>query len=285
VDPYVHNLDPVLLQIAGPFAVRWYGLAYLAGFLGGYFLWKRLSREGLFQVPVADLQNFVVLFAVLGVFLGGRLGYMLFYGWQDLARDPLSLFRVWEGGMSSHGGMIGVILFAWWYARKHRHSFLNLTDNLATVVPIGLLFGRLANFINGELWGRITTVPWAVIFPAEAGYQAPARLDSETVQALLAQGLLHPRHPSQLYEAFAEGLLLLAVLWWLRHLPWSRREGRLSLAFLALYAVARIAAECFREPDSTVYFGWLTKGQLLSALMLVGAAALLVHRKLWRRSA
>jgi phosphatidylglycerol:prolipoprotein diacylglycerol transferase len=204
--------------------------------------------------------------AIYGVFLGGRLGYVILYAWDIFIHDPLFLFRVWEGGMASHGGMLGVILVILRTAWKKKVSFWNLTDGLALVAPVGLLFGRIANFINGELWGRATDVPWAVIFP-QAEDLTPV-----------------PRHPSQIYEALGEGLLLLAVLWIIRRTVWGKREGSLSAAFLILYAAARIASEFFREPDSTVYLGWLTKGQLYSAVMIAGAGVIIAKKHLWQRN-
>ena len=263
---YIHNLNPVIFHIWGPLAVRWYGLAYLLGFLGGYLLLQRMSKRGEFAVPPQDLGNFIVHIAIYGVFLGGRLGYVLLYAWDIFIHDPLFLFRVWEGGMASHGGMLGVILVVLWTAWNKKVSFWNLTDGLALVAPVGLFFGRIANFINGELWGRPTDVPWAVIFP-------------------LAEDLTPtPRHPSQIYEALGEGLLLFSALWLIRRTAWGKREGGLSAAFLILYAVARIASEFFREPDSTIYFGWLTKGQLYSAFMILGAGIIIVNKRLWRRN-
>ncbi|HNX52493.1 MAG TPA: prolipoprotein diacylglyceryl transferase [Pontiellaceae bacterium] len=259
---YVHHLNPVIFQIWGPLAVRWYGLAYLLGFLGGYLLLLRMSKRGEFAVPPQELGNFIVHIAIYGVFLGGRLGYVLLYGWETFVRDPLFFFRVWEGGMASHGGMIGVFLVVLWTAWKKKCAFWNITDGLALVAPVGLFFGRIANFINGELWGRATNVPWAVIFP-QAEDTTPT-----------------PRHPSQLYEAFGEGLLLFTVLQLLRRTAWGKREGVLSAVFLILYAAARITSEFFREPDSTIYFGWLTKGQLYSSFMILGAVVILWRKKL-----
>jgi phosphatidylglycerol:prolipoprotein diacylglycerol transferase len=259
---WVHNLDPVIFHLWGPLAVRWYGIAYLLGFLGGYLLLLRLSKRGEFAVPPQELSNFIVYIAIYGVFLGGRLGYVLFYAWDIFIHDPLFLFRVWEGGMSSHGGLIGVILVVLWTAWKKKIPFWNMTDCLALVTPIGLFFGRIANFINGELWGRPADVSWAVFFP-QAGDPSPT-----------------PRHPSQLYEAFGEGLFLFIALWLLRRTAWGRRDGSLSAAFLVIYAIVRIASECFREPDSTIYFGWLTKGQLYSSFMILAAVIILWRKKL-----
>ncbi len=263
---WTHNLNPVIFHLWGPLAVRWYGMAYLSGFLGGYLLLLRLSKRGEFAIPPQDLSTFIVNIAIYGVFLGGRLGYVLLYAWSTFIHDPLFLFRVWEGGMASHGGMLGVILVILWTAWKKKVPFWNLTDGLALVAPIGLFFGRIANFINGELWGRPTDVPWAVIFP-----------QAEDLTPI-------PRHPSQLYEALGEGLFLFAALWLIRRTAWGKREGSLSAAFLIIYAIARIASECFREPDSTIYLGWLTKGQLYSAIMIVGAMVIIVAKKLWKRN-
>ena len=259
---WTHHLNPVIFHLWGPLALRWYGLAYLAGFLGGYLILQRMSKRGEFAVPPQELGSFIIHVAIYGVFLGGRLGYVLLYGWSTFIHDPLFLFRVWEGGMASHGGILGVIAVVLWTAWKRKISFWNITDGLALVAPIGLFFGRIANFINGELWGRPTQVAWAVIFP-QAEDLTPT-----------------PRHPSQLYEAFGEGLLLFTALWLIRRTAWGKRESAVSAAFLVLYAAARIASECFREPDSTIYFGWLTKGQLYSGFMILGALVILWRKKL-----
>lgn len=263
---YIHNINPIVFEIGGPLAVRWYGLSYLLGFIAAILLLRRWSKKGEFEVPLAEVSNFVVMLAFFGVFLGGRLGYVLFYGFDDFLKNPLYAVKVWEGGMSSHGGLIGVILVVLWTAWKKKIPFWNLTDCLALVTPIGLFFGRIANFINGELWGRPTDVSWAVFFP-QAGDPAPT-----------------PRHPSQLYEAFGEGLLLFIALWLIRRTAWGKRDGSLSAAFLVIYAVVRIASEFFREPDSTIYFGWLTKGQLYSSVMVVGAAIIIAKKRLWQRN-
>ncbi len=255
---WVHDLNPVIFHIAGPMAVRWYGIAYLLGFLGAYLILRQLSKQKEFAVPAEELSSFMVNLAIFGVFLGGRLGYVFLYAWDTFVHDPLFAIRVWEGGMASHGGMIGVLCVLFWTARKYKCSFLSLTDGLALVAPIGLFFGRIANFINGELWGRSTQVAWAVIFP-QAGDAIPT-----------------PRHPSQLYEAFGEGLLLFVALWLIRRC--SKTEGKPSACFLFIYAVARIVSEIFREPDSTIYLGWLTKGQLYSAFMILGGAVVFLRR-------
>lgn len=271
---YIHDLSPVLIHLGGPLAVRWYGLAYLLGFLGGFLILRKLSREGSFRVPEDRVSDFIVLLAVYGVLVGGRLGYVLFYGMEDFRQDPLFPFKLWQGGMASHGGMIGTVVFLVVYARKNGHTFRHLCDHVCLVVPVGLFLGRLANFINGELWGRVTDVSWAVIFPQEAGLDYTAAADPSLIQRYLEAGHLAPRHPSQLYEAFAEGLLVFAVLWWLRSRPRFQKDGWISAAFAVTYGAARIVVEFFREPDSTVYFGWMTKGQLLSLFLIAGGVVM-----------
>jgi len=276
VNYYIHNLDPFFWRITRNFGVRWYGLAYLAGFLVAWLLLRRLSRRGEFPVPVGELENFILWIALAGVMAGGRIGYALFYARDLLFSDPLFLLRIWEGGMASHGGILGVIAVLAVYARRHRVGFWELTDGMALVAPAGLFFGRLANFINGELWGRVTRVPWAVIFPQEAGLGPDA--SRGRVLELVQAGLLHPRHPSQLYEALGEGLLLFGLLWLFRRAPACLRPGFTSAAFLILYAVARIGSECFREPDSALVMG-LSKGQFFSLFMLAGGLWLLLRKR------
>jgi phosphatidylglycerol:prolipoprotein diacylglycerol transferase len=167
---YIHNINPIVLELWGPLAVRWYGVSYLFGFIAAILLLRYWSKRGTFEVPVQEVSNFVVMLALFGVFIGGRLGYILLYGLDSFLKDPLLYgFKVWKGGMASHGGLVGVILFMLWYAKKHTHSFWNLTDNMACTASLGFAFGRLANFINGELWGRVSNVKWAVVFPLERG--------------------------------------------------------------------------------------------------------------------
>lgn len=274
---YVHALDPVLVHLWGPLAVRWYGLAYVAGFAFAYFSLCRASRRGTLPVAEAAIQP-LFYYIIIGVMLGGRLGYLLFYQFDAWRNEPALLFRVWEGGMASHGGMLGLIFAVWWFARTQQVSFWRITDALAVVAPIGIFFGRVANFINGELWGRVTEVPWAVIFPQEVGLRADHAAGLLEVQRLYAAGYLEPRHPSQLYAAALEGLLLYALLWGIRRTHWARVEGRISAAFLLLYAAGRSSGEFFREPE-IVYFGWLTQGQLLSLLLCIPAVWMLYRRK------
>ena len=261
-------IDPVAVQI-GPIAVRWYGLAYFAGILLGWCYARQLvSNERLWggrAAPLtrADIDDFL-LWAVAGVILGGRLGYAIFYQPDHYLDDPLAFFRVWQGGMSFHGGLTGVILAAILFALRRNIPPLSLLDVLAAVTPIGLFFGRVANFINGELWGRPSDVPWAMVFPA---------------------GGPLPRHPSQLYEAALEGVLLFLLLFVLTHALGSlRRPGLTGGAFIGGYGACRFFVEFFREPDAQLGFisGFLTMGMLLSLpMLLIGLAAILwaVRRK------
>jgi len=279
---YIHHIDPVLLHIWGNLSIRWYGVSYLLGFVAAILLLRHWSKKGEFEVPQNEVNDFIVSLALFGVFIGGRLGYVLLYGWNTFIHDPLYIFKVWEGGMASHGGLVGTILFMLWYARKHKHSFWNLTDNMACTASLGIAFGRIANFINGELYGRITTVSWGVYFPEEAGlhYQD---YNPTLIQHLIDAGKIHLRHPSQLYQAAAEGFLVFALLLLLRKTTWGKRSGALSVAFLVLYAIARISMEFFRMPDSTIYFGWLTKGQLYSILMIFVALIVLWKKQLFKK--
>ncbi|QBG47633.1 prolipoprotein diacylglyceryl transferase [Verrucomicrobia bacterium S94] len=280
---YIHNINPIVLDLPGELAVRWYGISYLLGFIACILLLRHWSKQGDFEVPEKEVSNFVVLLAFFGVFIGGRVGYVLFYNFREFLQHPLYLVQVWKGGMASHGGFIGVILFIYWYARKNRHSFWNLTDNMAVTTSLGFAFGRLANFINGELWGRITDVKWAVIFPQELGLQY-GQYDLPMISSLMNAGELHPRHPSQLYQAFAEGFFVFGIMLLLRKTRWGKKPGALSASYLVLYALARIAMEFFREPDNGEFFiAWITKGQFYSALMLIGAAVIAGKMDLFSR--
>jgi phosphatidylglycerol:prolipoprotein diacylglycerol transferase len=268
---YIHNINPIVLEIGGPLAIRWYGLSYLLGFIASILLLRNWSKRGEFEVPEKEVSNFIVLLAFFGVFIGGRLGYVLFYGLDSFLQDPTYAFRVWEGGMPSHGGFIGVILFMGWYAKKHRHHFLNLSDNMACTTSLGFAFGRLANFVNGELWGRVTSVKWAVVFPQELGLHF-GEYDLPTIGKLVEEGQLAPRHPSQLYQCFTEGFLVFGIMMMMRRTAWSKRPGALSASYLVLYALARIAMEFFREPDNGQFLiGWISKGQFYSVLMIAAA--------------
>lgn len=301
---YLHNLDPFALRLTESFGIRWYGLAYAAAFLFGYLWFLRLARRRQLLLTPGQTGDFLTWSAVLGVLAGGRLGYMLLYQ-PEMFRDPLSFFRVWEGGMASHGGIAGLALVSLWYARRHNIPWFNLGDALVTAAPIGIFFGRIANFINGELYGRPAAVPWAVQFPGELPSRPDAWLILQRAREIdpslaspadlaargpanpalagFLRGVLEPRHPSQLYEAFAEGLLLFLILWAVRAL-WPRRPGAaphntppcgvLSGLFLILYALARIACEHFREPDAPLV-GPLTRGQFYSLFMILAGTAIL----------
>jgi phosphatidylglycerol:prolipoprotein diacylglycerol transferase len=250
------NIDPVAFSI-GPLAVRWYGLMYLAGFAAGWWLGTRRIKKGV--APLTREQFDGLMFAaVLGVILGGRLGHVLFYKPGYYASHPLEIFAIWQGGMSFHGGLLGVILAMAVVARRQRIDYLRLMDFIAPLTPLGIAAGRVANFINGELWGRVTDLPWGMVFRAAGDA---------------------PRHPSQLYEAALEGLALFVILWWFSSKP--RRRGQVSGLFLAGYGVFRFIAEFAREPDE--YLGFLalglTMGQWLSVPMVVLGAWLFLRSK------
>lgn len=242
-------IDPIVFHL-GSWPVYWYGLMYLVGFLGGWGLLR--LRLGVSSPRFsADQLSDIVFFASLGAIIGGRIGYMLFYGWPMLAANPLFLFQTWKGGMSFHGGLLGVLFAVWYCARKMRVPFLAITDFISPVIPLGLGAGRIGNFINGELWGRVTNMPWGMIFPGGGPFL---------------------RHPSQLYECLLEGVMLFGVLWVYSRTP--RPLGAVSGMFALLYGIFRCLAEVFREPDlqiGYIAFDWLTEGQLLSLpLILVG---------------
>ena len=313
---YVHNLSPVIFKITDAIALRWYGLSYLAAFVGGVLLLQVLAKRRLWVLPASAASDFIAAAAIFGVFIGGRVGYMLWYeprqhGWGWLTEDPLRLFRVWDGGMASHGGILGLVVFTWFYARRKRVSWTGLGDGLCVVAPLGLMFGRLANFINGELYGRVAAgVPWAVKFPG--ALVDPSRVESARFDEAMAavveveprlatfegsgffeavrryqldnpeitrviEPFLEPRHPSQLYQALLEGLLLFGILWTVRNRWPGLPNGVLTGLFFVFYAVFRIIGEQFREPDSaSSYVGWFTSGQFLSLFMIVIGVAFVV---------
>jgi phosphatidylglycerol:prolipoprotein diacylglycerol transferase len=263
---WVDQLDPFLVRFRGNFGIRYYGISYVLGFLCAAWLLGLYSRRGRSLLPSAKVADFMVA-AVLGVVLGGRIGhYLLYDGWRTIGSDPLAIFRVWDGGMSSHGGMIGVILAVAWFARAEGIPFVHLCDLVASVAPAGLFFGRVANFINGELWGKVTDVPWAVIFPRSMPDGTPYEL-------------IAPRHPSQLYEAALEGLLLFAFMqarFWGSNVV-RERPGRLAGEFLIAYACVRVAGEAFREPDASLIMG-MSRGTFYS-LFLVAFGLYLAFRR------
>lgn len=245
------DISPVIFSI-GSFSLRWYSLAYLLGIVAAWLLVSRNIKKYNLPISKQNLED-LVFYATLGVIIGGRCGYVLFYGREMFWENPLEIFAVWHGGMSFHGGIIGVIIALYWACKKIGYKFLSITDLASLYVPIGIFLGRLANFANDELWGRISDVPWAVRFP-NGGYL--------------------PRHPSQLYEAALEGVLLfivLNVLWQFQYI--RRHTGIISGMFLTCYGIFRILLEQFREPDSQLGFVWgpLTMGQLLSLpIILLG---------------
>ncbi|WP_396588326.1 prolipoprotein diacylglyceryl transferase [Bermanella sp. R86510] len=247
------NIDPVAVSL-GPISIHWYGLMYLIGFALAYMLMNYRAKQtnsGWNKEQVSDL----IFYSAVGVVLGGRFGYVMFYNFGKFLDDPLWLFAVWEGGMSFHGGLLGVIVACILFARKYGKNFFAVTDFGAPMVPIGLLTGRIGNFIGGELWGRVSDAPWAMVFP---------------------KGGPLPRHPSQLYEAFLEGIVLFAILWIFSRKP--RPAMAVSGLFLVGYGVFRFMVEFVREPDSHIgidLFGWMTRGQILCVPMVLFGAALI----------
>jgi phosphatidylglycerol---prolipoprotein diacylglyceryl transferase len=262
---WVHNLDPFLFQFTESFGIRYYGLAYALGFLAGMWLLHLFCKHGKAELT-AEQQSFIITSMMIGVLLGGRIGYMLFYAIEDVLRRPWVIFQVWKGGMASHGGFIGVLIACWWVARKLKITFLQLGDLLCPLVPPGILLGRIANFINGELWGKVSHVSWAVIFPQSAPLGTPLEL-------------IAPRHPSQLYAAGLEGGILLAYSQWrLWKTDVLNHPGRLSGEFLMIYAVVRIFGEQFRQPDAPLIMD-LSRGSFYSIFLLIAGAYLIFRSR------
>jgi prolipoprotein diacylglyceryl transferase len=259
------NINPVAFRL-GPLEVHWYGLMYLIGFYGGWGMAILRARKPHVNWP-RDRIGDLLFYIVLGVILGGRLGYTLFYAYTDDGRwleamNPLYVFKVWDGGMSFHGGLIGVILAMLWFARKRGLSFWEVADFTAVLVPIGLFFGRIGNFINGELWGKVTDLPWGMVFQKAH------------------DGL--PHQPSQLYEAALEGVFLFSLLWWFGSRP--RPRAAISGLFLLSYGIVRFLLEFVRLPDPQfgyLAWGWVTMGQVLSVPMIVAGIIILywVYRR------
>lgn len=251
--PYPH-IDPVLIKI-GPFQLRWYGLMYVLGFLAAYFLIKRQRRARRIGLQGAALQD-LILFLAIGLIIGARLGYILFYqfpNFSEYLKNPLEIIAIWHGGMSFHGGLIGAITAGILFCRRRGLPLADVADTVIVTAPIGLGLGRIGNFINGELFGRISSVPWAMVFPG---------------------GGPEPRHPSQLYEATLEGLVLFVLLWSLKDFRF--RPGVMVCLFLGGYGILRFIVEFFREPDPQIglFWGLFSMGQLLCAAMVLAAVIL-----------
>lgn len=254
------QIGPDLIAL-GPIHIRWYGIMYIVGFLAGYFLIQKQERSRQIGLVGTMAQDFIFYLAV-GVIIGGRLGYVVFYQYHDYLyylKNPIEIIATWHGGMSFHGGMIGAALAGWIFCRRRKLPFLAVADSATVTAPLGLGFGRIGNFINAELWGRPSDVPWAMVFP-DAG---PL-----------------PRHPSQLYESLLEGFLLFTILWMLRRKPF--RDGMMIAFFMIFYGIFRFFLEFFREPDPQIGFllGFLTMGQLLCFAMVLSGVILAayIHR-------
>ena len=299
---YVHDLSPFLWHIKGDFGVRWYGFMYVLGFIGAFLLVRWFVRLKCCELKEERVADFITAVALFGVMLGGRLGYMIFYNWTEFSENPKIFFYFLHGGMASHGAIFGIILVVFLFARWQKISWLGLGDNLVIAGPLGFFFGRLGNFINGELYGRKTEHVWAMKFPAEirgmsfsdvrafiesakefapnlyakAGEMSHSALcdsiidlarKNEAFEKMLADSLLNPRHPSQIYQSLCEGLIVFLILLAVR-LKWKNAwHGLISGLFFILYAIARIAVENLREPDSSLILG-ITKGQFYSYIMI-----------------
>ena len=252
------DFNPVALSL-GPLNVHWYGVMYLCAFVSAWFIGAHRAKAEGSVIKPAQIEN-LITYGAMGVILGGRFGYVIFYNFDYWMRDPLWLFRIWEGGMSFHGGLLGVIVAMVVYANRIHKPFIAVMDFVAPLVPLGLGFGRLGNFIGQELWGRVTDVPWAIVFPKA--------MDPEGVA----------RHPSQLYQAGLEGLLLFIVVFWYSRK--SRPLGAVSGLFLVGCSTFRFGVEFVREPDQGIGFdflGWMTRGQLLSIPMFALGVSLLIY--------
>lgn len=261
------NIDPVIFSI-DPVALHWYGLMYLVGFVFALWLAKRRAGKANSGWTKNEVENLLYI-GFLGVFIGGRLGYVLFYNLPVFLNNPLYLFKVWDGGMSFHGGLIGVICAMWWYARRTHRHFFQVADFVAPLIPFGLGMGRIGNFINGELWGRITLdTPWAILFPGSRTEDIQIVSQDPSLLPILQQYGVLPRHPSQLFEMFFEGIILFIILNLFIRKP--RPMGSVSGLFLIGYGAFRIFIEFFRQPDAQLgLFGGISMGQILSIPMII----------------
>jgi phosphatidylglycerol---prolipoprotein diacylglyceryl transferase len=254
------NFDPILIEL-GPIRLSWYGLMYVLGFFASYLLVRYQMKKKDFGITRLEVEN-LYFYLILGLVIGARLGYVLFYDLKMYLSDPLEIFAIWHGGMSFHGGLIGVLIVGILFSWKNKKSFWKIADLIIVTVPIGLGLGRIGNFINGELYGRVTRVPWGMIFP---------------------RGGALPRHPSQLYESALEGGVLFLILWFLKDRKLT--SGGLLALFLSLYGLFRFFVEFFREPDSQLGYilGPFTMGQVLCSFMVIGGVLLLIYLK-WKQS-
>jgi phosphatidylglycerol:prolipoprotein diacylglycerol transferase len=284
--PWLHQIDPVAIEL-GPVAIHWYGIMYLIAFATAWWLGVRrlpdlARRLGVDEARAREALGDLVFYVMVGIIAGGRLGYLLVYDFQAWIADPLVLLKVWQGGMSFHGGLVGVLIAGWWWARKYRIGYWDTIDYVAPLVPPGLGFGRLGNFIGGELWGKPTDASYGVIFPGNLP-ESYASLPADALATAWRAGELnaYAHHPSQLYQAVLEGLVLFALLWWFS----SRPRPRYAVAglFALAYGVFRFAVEFVRMPDAHLgylAFGWVTMGQVLSLpLIVVGIALLVLSRR------
>ncbi|OYW69435.1 MAG: prolipoprotein diacylglyceryl transferase, partial [Verrucomicrobiales bacterium 32-60-5] len=307
---YLHDLSPFVIKFTDKIAVHWYGLAYVLGFYLTYRVMFFLAKRGLSEIKPEAVADFITMVSLFGLVLGGRLGYMLLYNFDEFIHAPWTFFLLNQGGMAAHGGIAGTTLFCGWYAWKHKISWAGIGDSIVCGAPLGIFLGRIANFINGELFGHVTTVPWAVKFPTELLHEDFAKQggDPALMHEIYVNGLhhsqdiiayfeqrrgglaeleqiLHPRHPSQLYEAFCEGLLLSAILIFIRLRFRRLRQGIIAGLFFILYAIARIAMEYLRQPDSgsEMILG-LTKGQFYSTFMFIVGGLFIGYGLIWGKS-
>jgi phosphatidylglycerol:prolipoprotein diacylglycerol transferase len=249
------SIDPTIVKL-GPLQIRWYGVMYILGFIASYYLVRYQIRKKRLDIDI-NMVNDLFLFLIIGLIIGARLGYVIFYNIAFYLSHPLKLFALWEGGMSFHGGLIGVVFFGLIYVKKHRVSFWEFADLIIVTAPIGLGLGRLGNFLNAELYGKVTTLPWGMIFPSGGDL---------------------PRHPSQLYELFLEGIFLFTIMWWIKDFLF--KKGTLFCLFLFLYSIFRFFVEFFRQPDPQLglVFSFMTMGQILSVLTGIGGLVLFYLR-------
>jgi|TARA_B100001778_G_scaffold215526_1_gene178541 phosphatidylglycerol:prolipoprotein diacylglycerol transferase len=312
---YLHDLSPFIVRFSESIGLRWYGLAYVAAFVTGYFLTKKFVGQGYSELKNNQLQDFIT-YGAISTMVGGRLGYMLLYNFNEFVSNPLIFFHFLDGGMASHGGILGLVVYTYIYSRKYKIGWRGIGDNLCTVAPLGLCFGRVANFINGELYGRKTSVPWAVQFPEEIrdpnfsssknlsredlrdslssldlNYNSSnpligennvvieASRSNEEIQMILRE-YLNARHPSQIYQALLEGLGLFIILMMIRRKGAQLSHGILTGTFFIGYAIFRIIGEYFREP-SDGYIGVLTRGQFFSTFMILIGIIFIVSAYVW----